>query len=109
MAKSLRSKVKREFRSKKREAGVYAATEAARLARLNAKLLSTVSKDKKEFAEKETEGDEDNMPGWCWFATFGLLDPDDITVESMGSFTTGGNDRLSGTRQGWHAQHKIEA
>ncbi|THV03313.1 hypothetical protein K435DRAFT_774996 [Dendrothele bispora CBS 962.96] len=61
MAKSLRSKVKRDFRSKKREAGVYAATEAARLARLNAKLLSTVSKDKKEFAEKEEE-DESAMP-----------------------------------------------
>ncbi|KAF9076420.1 hypothetical protein BDP27DRAFT_1357883 [Rhodocollybia butyracea] len=46
MAKSLRSKVKREFRSKKREDGVYAVTEAARLHRLNAKLRSAVSKDK---------------------------------------------------------------
>ncbi|KAK7470876.1 hypothetical protein VKT23_002292 [Stygiomarasmius scandens] len=62
MAKSLRSKVKRDFRSKKREAGVYAATEAARLARLNAKLLSTVSKDKKEFAGKGAEVDENEMP-----------------------------------------------
>ncbi|KAJ3909217.1 hypothetical protein F5879DRAFT_1007186 [Lentinula edodes] len=46
MAKSLRSKVKRDFRSKKREAGVYAAAEAARLHRLNAKLGAVVSKDK---------------------------------------------------------------
>jgi hypothetical protein len=107
MAKSLRSKVKRDFRSKKREAGVYAATEAARLARLNAKLLSTVSKDKKEFTEKDAEGDEDNMPGWCWFATFGLLDPHDITVESMGSLTTGGNSYLGAIRQ--DCQHAMEA
>ncbi|KAF5369825.1 hypothetical protein D9758_001258 [Tetrapyrgos nigripes] len=103
MAKSLRSKVKREFRSKKRQAGVYAATEAARLARLNTKLLSTVSKDKKEFAENEEEGDEENMPGWCWFATFGLLDPNDITVESMSSLTTRGNEYMGGNREGWHA------
>ncbi|KAJ4472270.1 hypothetical protein J3R30DRAFT_1060879 [Lentinula aciculospora] len=46
MAKSLRSKVKRDFRSKKREAGVYAAAEAARLHRLNAQLVAVVSKDK---------------------------------------------------------------
>ncbi|KAJ3723214.1 hypothetical protein F5878DRAFT_623853 [Lentinula raphanica] len=46
MAKSLRSKVKRDFRSKKREAGVYAAAEAARLHRLNARLSAVVSKDK---------------------------------------------------------------
>ncbi|KAH7930305.1 hypothetical protein BV22DRAFT_1055231 [Leucogyrophana mollusca] len=46
MAKSTRSKVKRSFRSKKRETGVYAATVAARLNRLNAKLVSIASKDK---------------------------------------------------------------
>ncbi|KAJ3867869.1 hypothetical protein EV359DRAFT_78178 [Lentinula novae-zelandiae] len=72
MAKSLRSKVKRDFRSKKREAGVYAAAEAARLHRLNAKLGAVVSKDK--------DGDdalEDNIPdaagvsGSCWLAAFG--------------------------------------
>ncbi|KAG6335305.1 hypothetical protein ID866_3789 [Astraeus odoratus] len=44
MAKSLRSKTKRAFRAKKRESGVYAATEAARLHRLNAKLATTISK-----------------------------------------------------------------
>ncbi|KAI0002988.1 hypothetical protein BJV74DRAFT_709397, partial [Russula compacta] len=38
MAKSTRSKVKRAFRAKKRTEGVFAATEAARLQRLNAKL-----------------------------------------------------------------------
>ncbi|PPQ95516.1 hypothetical protein CVT26_008544 [Gymnopilus dilepis] len=45
MAKSLRSKVKRSFRSKKRETGVYAAAEAARLHRLNSKLRQVTQKD----------------------------------------------------------------
>lgn len=89
MAKSLRSKVKREFRSKKREAGVYAATEAARLHRLNAKLVNVVSKDKDgdEVLKDESavEGDEDT-PGSCWLAAFGLLDPEDISVDSMSYF-----------------------
>ncbi|KJA24498.1 hypothetical protein HYPSUDRAFT_76348 [Hypholoma sublateritium FD-334 SS-4] len=44
MAKSLRSKVKRSFRNKKRETGVYAAASAARLNRLNAKLIEVTKK-----------------------------------------------------------------
>lgn len=47
MAKSLRSKVKRAFRAKKRTEGVYAATEAARLNRLNT-ILAGISKQRKE-------------------------------------------------------------
>ncbi|KIJ70307.1 hypothetical protein HYDPIDRAFT_105005 [Hydnomerulius pinastri MD-312] len=46
MAKSTRSKVKRSFRAKKRQTGIYAATEAARLNRLNAKLVNITEKDK---------------------------------------------------------------
>lgn len=63
MAKSIRSKAKRSFRSKKRETGVYAATEAARLHRLNSKLTSVVSTDKDEriSAEDKEEG-VDEMP-----------------------------------------------
>ena len=87
MAKSLRSKVKRDFRSKKRETGTYAATEAARLNRLSAKLASAISKKTKQ---DEGEGDDmqvaaEGEPGWSpsWFATFGLLDATDITAESM--------------------------
>lgn len=38
MAKSLRSKVKRAFRAKKRTDSVYAVTHAARLERLHAKV-----------------------------------------------------------------------
>ncbi|KIO12749.1 hypothetical protein M404DRAFT_12893 [Pisolithus tinctorius Marx 270] len=51
MAKSLRSKVKRAFRTKKRTEGVYAATDAARLNRLNAKLAGVISKQHKEGNE----------------------------------------------------------
>ncbi|KAF8742429.1 hypothetical protein AX14_004644 [Amanita brunnescens Koide BX004] len=45
MAKSTRSKVKRAYRAKKRESGVYAAAEAARLQKLNAKLAHIISSD----------------------------------------------------------------
>ena len=46
MAKSLRSKVKRSFRAKKREEGIYAATHAARLERLHAKINAIVATPK---------------------------------------------------------------
>jgi hypothetical protein len=29
--------------------------------------------------------DDDELRGWSWFTTFGLLDAEDITAESMGS------------------------
>lgn len=51
MAKSLRSKVKRAFRTKKRTEGVYAATDAARLNRLNAKLAGVINKQHQEGSE----------------------------------------------------------
>ena len=78
MAKSMRSKVKRAFRSKKRKSGVYAATEAARLDRLNEKLLQITKTDTIKEAERDS--------GWCWFACFGLLDSSDITLESLEGF-----------------------
>ena len=43
MTKSIRSKVKMAARRKKRENGNYAAADAARVARLSAKLLGTDS------------------------------------------------------------------
>ncbi|KAG6855057.1 hypothetical protein C0991_005986 [Blastosporella zonata] len=89
MAKSLRSKTKRTFRNKKREDGIYAATEAARLHRLNAKLVATTSKDPEGDVVPSVEGGEDEIPGWCWLTTIGLLDPDDITLESMEALTRG--------------------
>ncbi|KAG6820439.1 hypothetical protein H0H93_000435 [Arthromyces matolae] len=91
MAKSIRSKTKRSYRNKKREDSVYAANEAARLHRLNAKLAVTVSKDVEGdvVIGQEDEGDDTVNPGWFWFTTFGLLDSDDVTVENMDAFTRG--------------------
>jgi len=53
MAKSTRSKVKRHFRAKKREDGVYAATEAARLNRLHKRLAMVTKTDKDGDIEVE--------------------------------------------------------
>lgn len=58
MAKSLRSKTKRAFRAKKRSSGVYAATEAARLNRLNAKLATTISEGSKYVGDGDGEDSE---------------------------------------------------
>ncbi|KAH7916747.1 hypothetical protein BJ138DRAFT_7917 [Hygrophoropsis aurantiaca] len=86
MAKSTRSKVKRSFRAKKREEGVYAATVAARLNRLNAKLVSITSKDKDGDVESEKGEVEENLSGSCcpsdldaFVAALGLLPLEDIT------------------------------
>lgn len=74
MAKSLRSKVKRAFRAKKREDGIYAATHAARLQRLHAKIDAIVTAPKPihdevlEDAEDTGENEEvqgDEMTGEC--------------------------------------------
>ncbi|KAJ4492946.1 hypothetical protein C8J55DRAFT_501803 [Lentinula edodes] len=86
MAKSLRSKVKRDFRSKKREAGVYAAAEAARLHRLNAKLGAVVSKDK--------DGDEaleDNITDAAGVPAAG---PPDVTNNSADYMQVDNSTRL---------------
>ena len=61
MAKSTRSKVKRHFRAKKREQGVYAATEAARLHRLNMKLKALITTD--EGGDEDAQTPEDGAEG----------------------------------------------
>lgn len=78
----MRSKVKRSHRTKKREDGVYAATEAARLDRLHSKLVA-VKDARKEDAERGE--DEMDVPGWLQI--IGLMDQGDITVENMERFT----------------------
>jgi hypothetical protein len=103
MGKSIRSKAKRSFRSKKRETGVYAATEAARLHRLNSKLTSVASTEKDAGSHSEdVEEEADVMPGWCWFAALGLLDPSHITSDSMSIFMTG--SRRTAERDLWHEE-----
>jgi len=82
----MRSKVKRSFRSKKRETGVYAATEAARLHRLNLKLVATATRDKDgDVPVEDAEEEENVILGWCQLPIFGLLDHNDVTAESMES------------------------
>ncbi|TDL29317.1 hypothetical protein BD410DRAFT_779689 [Rickenella mellea] len=66
MAKSTRSKVKRSFRAKKREEGVYAAVEAARLQRLSSKLDAVRNQKVDEVVEDdaadvEPTGADDNL------------------------------------------------
>ncbi|CAE6418978.1 unnamed protein product [Rhizoctonia solani] len=71
MAKSTRSKSKRAFRRHKREDGVYAATDSARLQRLSAKLAAKISADKdgdqemekEEDSEQQVEGGGEHLPG----------------------------------------------
>jgi len=53
MAKSTRSKAKRSFRAQKRTSGVFAATDAARLQRLSAKLLDAASQPVSEPQPEE--------------------------------------------------------
>jgi hypothetical protein len=90
MAKSTRSKVKRTFRAKKRTQGVFAAADAARLQRLNAKLHAlTATAAVAEEEEGEKEQQDMDLPGSCWFATFGLLNHQDINptlMQSLGFF-----------------------
>lgn len=62
MAKSTRSKVKRHYRAKKREEGVYAAVEAARLERLSAKLAVVRNRDRDGDVELDLEEGEDRTP-----------------------------------------------
>ncbi|KAF7352959.1 Sm domain-containing protein [Mycena venus] len=88
MAKSTRSKTMRKYRAIKRETGIYAATEAARLNRLHAKLSAVASRDVPQDDEEGMEDDSEELRGWSWFTTFGLLDATDITAESLGSLVT---------------------
>ena len=63
MAKSIRSKVKRAFRAKKRVDGVYAATHAARLQRLHEKIDAIVAAPKPvhdEILEDVENGERDD-------------------------------------------------
>ena len=85
MAKSLRSKSKRAFRAKKREDGIYAATHAARLERLHAKIEAIVATPKPahdeilediENAEGNEEVQEEEMAGECQPWTAITLWPD---------------------------------
>jgi len=86
MAKSMRSKVIRAFRSKKRESGIYAATEAARLNRLNARLLKITKTDATHVAEGKGKGEGDSV---------GMVDSSKDQTGSMDMDTESQPPRLS--------------
>lgn len=99
MAKSLRSKSKRSFRSKKRESGKYAAAEAARLNRLNAKLAAVKEKDRPVVAPLDAAGEiaeEDQSEGSydseALFACLGLLHPRGVTPQNLALFFFGSEE-----------------
>jgi hypothetical protein len=90
MAKSTRSKVKRSFRKAKRNDSIFAVTHAARLGRLSQKLAAiarpTAALNTLEQSEETTEEETVEDPeGWHFYALFGLVDPDAITVDTMTS------------------------
>ena len=88
MAKSTRSKVKRSFRKAKRDDSVFAIAHAARLERLSQKLATiarpTAAPKTLEQAEETIEEELVEEPeGWHFYALFGLVDPDAITIDTM--------------------------
>lgn len=97
MAKSLRSKSKRFFRSKKRDSGKYAVAEAARLNRLHAKLAVVKDKDRptagtSDAAEEMVEDDQPqgSYDSEAFFAFMGLLHPRCVTPQNLALFWFGG-------------------
>jgi len=78
MGKSIRSKSKRSFRRLKREKGVFAVADAARVHRLSAKLLKVSTTDRDGDVPVDAAEDE----GWCYFAWLGLMDPDEIKADA---------------------------
>lgn len=95
MAKSLRSKVKRSFRAKKRTEGVYAATEAARLHRLNTKIQSRIStRPPKDLNDESPAGDDseelvaEEQTGPYWFELLGMLEHDQLDSERLQALDT---------------------
>ena len=94
MAKSLRSKVKRAFRSKKRKSGIYAATEAARLDRLNARLLQITKTDTTHVAEGKGGGEGDS--GWFACARGAVKRVDGISEFVVNTFEHERDNKLKG-------------
>ena len=96
MAKSLRSKTKRSFRAKKRSDGIYAATEAARLQRLNSKIRAKFAPhappghldDEPLHGDQAEELAGEEQTGPYWFELLGLLGHDQLDPERMHAMDT---------------------
>ncbi|KAI0301804.1 hypothetical protein B0F90DRAFT_1667668 [Multifurca ochricompacta] len=100
MAKSTRSKVKRTFRAKKRTEGVFAAAEAARLQRLNAKLraLTNIEEDGDHENEKPEEDPDIDMPAQGAEPEAELVSPTAEGVNGKGSQKSMGRISTHGPR-----------
>jgi hypothetical protein len=93
MAKSIRSKAKRSFRAKKRTEGIYAATEAGRLHRLNSKIRAHISSQLPESLEENSRDAEEDLieeaqTGPYWFEILGLFGDDQIDADTMHGLDT---------------------
>jgi hypothetical protein len=53
--------------------------------------------------DNKVEDAEEDEPGWCWFATFGLLDPSDITLDGLESLVTGKSALRTVERGFWNS------
>ncbi|KAJ7507561.1 hypothetical protein B0H11DRAFT_1967687 [Mycena galericulata] len=106
MAKSTRSKVKRSFRSKKRETGIYAATEAARLNRLHAKLNSVASAP----AQIDEEGmdDDEDLPAGEVNAD-SILETDSMQVDAESSKKISTHGPRGSRREDWRTSKGLTA
>ncbi|KAI5826772.1 hypothetical protein K523DRAFT_248280 [Schizophyllum commune Tattone D] len=106
MAKSLRSKVKRSFRNKKREDSVYAATEAARLERLNAKLRNTIATDADGDVAIADEEDrrKDDLPG-----ANGSMDVDGAPKQTSSSKRVSTHGPRGSRREEWRLSKGMPA
>lgn len=82
--------MKRSFRTKKREEGAYAAAHAARLQRLNTKLIETAKKD--ADGDLSLGGDEEttDVPGWLINALAFMPHPADLQLEDLAYLTSHG-------------------
>ncbi|KAK0468116.1 uncharacterized protein EV420DRAFT_447305 [Desarmillaria tabescens] len=106
MAKSLRSKTKRDYRSKKREDGIYAATEAARLHRLNAKLMAVISKDKDgdiPLGDAEGEVEDSTVPQDTPDNDTPLQESMEVDTPSTGAIRISTHGRRGSRREEWRA------
>ncbi|KAJ7047559.1 hypothetical protein C8F04DRAFT_12567 [Mycena alexandri] len=103
MAKSTRSKVKRSFRSKKRETGIYAATEAARLNRLHAKLSSVASR-----ADTDGMEDDEDLPAEDANQD-SALEADSMQVDAEGSKKISTHGPRGSRREEWRTSKGLTA
>lgn len=84
----------------KREEGVYAVKDAARVQRLSTKLQSLATGldedgDVLLATADSLEDGQEKVPGWSWFAVFGLLNHMELSVDSLDGISEDGLRRAA--------------